>query len=74
VLLRHETCVWPGCDQPASRCQADHLLEHQHGGGTDPPNGAPLCGRHNRFKSTAGYRIHHNGTWHTHRPDDTEVR
>jgi hypothetical protein len=74
VLLRSERCVWPGCNLPTRRCQADHLHEHRHGGRTDPDNGAPACGRHNRFK-THGYTVHRgpDGTWHTHRPDGTEI-
>jgi hypothetical protein len=76
ALMNAARCVWPGCDLPAGQCQADHLDEHHTGGTTTLDNAAPLCGRHNRFKHTHRYRIHHHpdGTWHTHRPDDTELR
>jgi hypothetical protein len=75
VLMRTERCVWPGCYRPAHHCQADHLTEYQHGGLTDPANGGPGCGRHNRFKTKHGYTVRRDpdGTWHTHRPDGTEV-
>jgi hypothetical protein len=77
VLLRAERCVWPGCDEPAGHRQADHQTEYQHGGTTDPANGAPLCGRHNRFKSANRDRVSHEpsrGRWHTHRADGSELR
>lgn len=67
-------CVWPGCSVPSSRCQVDHLTEWRHEGKTDVANAAPLCGRHNRFKST-GFRVWRDpaGLWHTVRPDGTEI-
>jgi hypothetical protein len=76
ALLLAERCVWPGCDLPAGRCQADHVVEHQHGGPTEIANAAPLCGRHNRFKSDRRYRLRRDpdGTWHAHRDDGTEIR
>jgi hypothetical protein len=75
ALMMAERCVWPGCDLPAGRCEADHLVEHRHGGPTDTTNAAPLCDRHNRFKAARRYRIHRDpdGTWHAHRPDGTEI-
>jgi len=75
VLMQHPECVWPGCPTPASRCEADHMTEHTRGGRTNPGNGAPLCGRHNRWKQK-GFKVHRDqaGTFHTHRPDGTEIR
>ena len=74
VQLAHTRCVWPGCCAPTSRCETDHLLEHASGGRTNPENGAPLCGKHNRWKQT-GFTIWRDptGTWHTIRPDGTEI-
>jgi hypothetical protein len=75
VLMASSRCVWPGCLRPAGRCQADHLQEwSRHNGATDSANGAPMCGRHNRWKST-GYTTFRarDGTWHTVRPDGTEL-
>ncbi len=44
------------------------------GGRTDQTNAAPLCPRHNRFK-THGFTIerHPDGTLHPYRPDGTEI-
>jgi len=41
---------------------------------TNPANGGPACGFHNRWKQT-GYRVHRDphGNWHTYRPDGTEI-
>ncbi|MGH9132884.1 MAG: HNH endonuclease signature motif containing protein, partial [Ilumatobacteraceae bacterium] len=74
VLLGSSRCVWPGCVQPSGRCQADHRTEWADHGATDPDNGSPLCGRHNRWKSR-GYTTWRDpdGTWHTRRPDGTEI-
>ncbi|MCU1371078.1 MAG: hypothetical protein JWO77_2272 [Ilumatobacteraceae bacterium] len=76
VRLAHTSCVWPGCDVPAGQCQSDHL-DAYHGprrGRTDPGNGAPECGRHNR-KKEQGFTIERDrwGRWHTYRPDGTEI-
>ena len=67
-------CIWPGCFVPVGRCQADHLEDWQHGGCTCSTNGAPLCGRHNRWKNR-GYKVWRdpNGIWHTYRPDGSEI-
>ena len=75
VLLHAQRCIWPGCAIRGSRCQADHLHDHQHGGTTSLDNGAPLCRKHNDHKSRNGYRIARDsdGYWHTHRPDGTEL-
>ena len=74
VKLMAETCVWPGCCVPTSDCEADHLVEHSRDGRTNPGNGAPLCGKHNRWKQK-GFTIYRtpDGTWHTIRPDGTEI-
>jgi len=67
-------CYWPGCLVPASQCQIDHLTPWARGGRTDPGNGAPCCGNHNRLKE-AGYtaRRTNDGRIHTYRPDGTEL-
>jgi hypothetical protein len=74
VKLSHTRCVWPGCCTAVSRCETDHLLEHSRDGRTNPGNGAPLCGKHNRWKQK-GFTIYrdHDGSWHTLRPDRTEI-
>jgi hypothetical protein len=72
--LQSPECVWPGCHRQTSQCEIDHLTEHSRGGRTHPGNGAPLCGRHNRLKQR-GFSVWRDpaGTWHTTRPDGSEV-
>ncbi len=74
--LQSPHCIWPGCDHPTSRCEVDHLHDHGKGGSTNPDNGAPLCGFHNRWKqkgfSTARDPV--TGRWRTCRPDGSEIR
>lgn len=74
VLMQFPTCIFPGCNRPASRCEADHLTDWQHGGGTNQVNGAPLCARHNQLKNH-GFTVWRdpNGVFHTYRPDGTEI-
>ncbi|HJU97059.1 MAG TPA: HNH endonuclease signature motif containing protein [Jiangellaceae bacterium] len=61
VRARARTCVFPGCRQPAVRCDLDHQMPFPHG-----PNSAdnlgPLCRHHHRAKTVAGW------TWRR-RPD-----
>ncbi len=74
ILLQSSRCVMAGCATPIRRCEADHLTEWGRHGHTNGPNGAPVCGRHNRLKNS-GYRVHRDehGFWHTYRPDGTEI-
>ena len=68
-ITQHE-CYWPGCGRPASQCETDHLHEHADGGRTNPGNGAPACGFHNRWKQK-GYTVRRDerGRMVIHRPD-----
>ena len=72
--LQSRTCFWPGCRVSTDRCQTDHTKRHASGGRTNPGNGAPACGRHNRLKES-GYRVWRDpvGRWHTYRPDGSEI-
>ena len=72
--LQSNECFWPGCHVRVDRCQIDHTRSHSTGGRTNPGNGAPACGRHNRLKQN-NYRVWRDpaGHWHTHRPDGTEI-
>ncbi len=76
VRLSHPMCTWTGCQVPASECQSDHLdgFGGPSEGRTDPGNGAPVCGRHNRLKEQ-GYAVvrDRHGRWHVFRPDGTEI-
>ncbi len=74
VRIAGRECFWLGCWVPASKCETDHLHDHAKGGRTDPGNGAPGCGRHNRWKQK-GYRVWRDDTGqiHIHRPDGSEI-
>ncbi len=73
VQLSSTECLWPGSHVPVTGCQIDHLTPwdpDRGGGSTNPRNGGPACGRHNRLKET-GYGVWRDptGTWHVRRPD-----
>ena len=74
VLLAALTCYWPGCKVKHRHCQIDHLDPRRNGGRTNPHNGGPACGRHNRLKEH-GYtaRMDERGRMHVYRPDGTEI-
>lgn len=76
VKIPQRTCYWPGCNAPVTTCQSDHL-DAFHGpraGSTDPGNGGPLCGRHNRFKEHGFLPSRdERGRWSLRRPDGTVV-
>ena len=56
LVVRDGGCVFPGCDRPASWCQAHHYRQHWiHGGPTDLDNLALVCGFH--------HRLLHEGRW-----------
>ncbi|HEY8455872.1 MAG TPA: HNH endonuclease signature motif containing protein, partial [Actinopolymorphaceae bacterium] len=50
LQAKDRTCRHPGCNQPASRCDLDHMVEHRHGGPTCPCNLTTLCRRHHTAK------------------------
>lgn len=75
VLLLERQCLWPGCNAPPGRLQADHLHGWAYEGGrTDHDDGGPACGHHNLVKRQ-GYsaRRDEHGDWHVYRPDGTEI-
>ncbi|AKK10496.1 HNH endonuclease signature motif containing protein [Corynebacterium uterequi] len=47
AMLENPVCPWPDCHQPAITSQINHLVEWQHGGGTNPVNLCTACGYHN---------------------------
>ncbi|HEX2498583.1 MAG TPA: DUF222 domain-containing protein [Actinomycetes bacterium] len=78
VIARDRTCGFPGCNQPARRCDLDHCKSWRAGGTTCPHNLGALCRRHHRAKDTGPWTLirHPDGstTWisptgkHYHRP------
>ncbi|NYJ00350.1 hypothetical protein HNR19_001048 [Nocardioides thalensis] len=55
VLLRDQTCIFPGCGRPAEACDLDHVIPHAKGGVTCPCNLAPVCRGHHRVKTHHGW-------------------
>ncbi len=46
LLVRDQGCVFPGCDAPAARCEAHHIIPWWAGGRTALSNLALLCHSH----------------------------
>jgi hypothetical protein len=55
VSERDGTCVHPYCNRPARRCDKDHCIPYDDDGPTCSHNIAPLCRRHHRAKTHAGW-------------------
>ena len=54
IEIRDSHCQHPsGCDEPASRCDADHIVPRLDGGITCLCNGQLLCAHHNRTVKAA---------------------
>jgi hypothetical protein len=51
IEIRDRVCTHPFCEEPAERCQVDHILEFRHGGLTTQANGRLLCQFHNRQRN-----------------------
>jgi hypothetical protein len=57
VRIRRPTCTFPGCRQPARRCDLDHTVAFDRGGLTCLCNLGPLCRRHHRCKQADGWSL-----------------
>jgi Domain of unknown function (DUF222) len=55
VMARDQVCCFPGCRQPAERCDLDHGVPYPHGPTCDA-NLIPLCRHHHRAKTHGGWR------------------
>jgi hypothetical protein len=51
IELRDQGCTDFYCDEPAARCQADHIVMYAEGGETTQENGRLLCPFHNRLRN-----------------------
>ena len=51
IELRDRRCRHPSCDEPAHRCEVDHIVEYARGGPTTQENGRMLCSFHNRLRN-----------------------
>ncbi len=56
LWLRDRHCTYPGCDAPASWCDAHHLVHWADGGASDLSNAALLCQRHHTTVHSQRYR------------------
>lgn len=54
--VRDRGCTFPGCNRPASWCDAHHVIWFSRGGPTDIDNLALLCPAH--------HSLIHTGQWH----------
>lgn len=54
---RDEHCRFPGCRQPARRCDLDHTTPHADGGPTTVTNLACLCRGHHVLKHHSPWRV-----------------
>jgi hypothetical protein len=50
IQLRDRTCTHPYCDQPADRCDIDHIKTAASGGPTTQANGRAHCPFHNHLR------------------------
>ncbi len=61
VIVRDQTCVVPGCRQPAWRCEVDHRVPFRpgrpSGGPTSAGNLACLCKHHHLSKDGFGFTL-----------------
>lgn len=53
VRMRAMTCMFPGCDQPATACDLDHTIRWP-AGPTHPGNLGPKCRKHHLLKTFYG--------------------
>ena len=51
VTGRDGHCRYPGCEEPATMCQMDHVIEYDDGGPTTPANLISLCQHHHNIKT-----------------------
>jgi hypothetical protein len=62
VIARDQHCVYPGCDQPPSRCEVHHAVRHwADGGDTSVANSALLCWHHHALVDAKGITMHWTG-------------
>ncbi|QCR39849.1 HNH endonuclease [Microbacterium sp. SGAir0570] len=57
LRARDRHCRFPGCRQPAIRCEVDHTIAASEGGPTHVCNLANLCKRHHDVKHHTRWRV-----------------
>ncbi|WP_458042170.1 MULTISPECIES: DUF222 domain-containing protein [Bacteria] len=61
LRARDQHCRFPGCRQPAHRCDRDHTLDYALGGETACCNLACLCKRHHTLKGETAWTVRQLG-------------
>jgi hypothetical protein len=61
LRVRDEHCRFPGCRQPAHRCDVDHTHDAALGGETQIDNLAHLCRRHHTLKHATHWQVRQLG-------------
>ncbi|KZE88753.1 HNH endonuclease signature motif containing protein [Microbacterium sp. TNHR37B] len=61
LRARDEHCRFVGCRLAVSRCDADHTIDHAHGGQTRADNLATLCRRHHVLKHRTQWQVEQVG-------------
>ena len=59
LVARDGGCVFPGCDRPASWCDAHHVIHWFERGPTDLWNLCLLCSAHHHIVHDGGWRLRH---------------
>ena len=57
LLVRDETCRFPGCSRPAVTSDVDHTTPWAGGGNTDCDNLSHLCEPHHRLNHLSQWRV-----------------
>ena len=57
VRARDQVCCFPGCRQPARRCDLDHTIPHGRRGRTVAGNLGALCRHHHRLKTHTSWAM-----------------
>lgn len=61
LAARDIHCRWPGCRQPAARCDLDHTHAWEHGGTTTLENLCGLCKHHHVMKHATAWSVEQLG-------------
>jgi hypothetical protein len=61
LRVRDEHCRFPGCRQPAWRCDVDHTQDAAHGGPTCDHNLECLCKRHHVLRHATDWTVRQLG-------------
>jgi hypothetical protein len=59
LIVRDGGCIFPGCDRPASWCDAHHIIHWLDSGPTDLWNLCLLCSAHHHIVHDGGWRLRH---------------